>query len=297
MGPLHQALTALGAVVDSERPGHLPVTVCGPLTGAMSIDVPGDISSQFLTALMLIGPYIPGGLSVVITTPLVSQPYLEITRAVMNDFGHPDVEIGATHVQVATGSYVARHYVIEPDASSAGYPLAAAAICGGRVEVPNLTKAAMQGDAAFCDLLAQMGCTATRDDHSTVIESGGHLRGIDIDMVDLSDLVPTLAAVALFADTPTRIRGVGFIRAKESDRLGDLCTELRRLGAVATETDDGLTIEPAPLRGATLSTHHDHRLAMAFGLIGLRVDGVEIDDPGVVTKSWPGYWKMLEGLQ
>ena len=142
-----------------------------------------------------------------------------------------------------------------------------------------------------------MGCTSTRDERSTTVESGTRLEGIDIDMVDLSDLVPTVAAVAAFATGPTRIRGVGFIRAKESDRLGDLCRELRRLGADAHETDDGLTIEPTDLHGSLLDTHHDHRLAMAFGLIGLRVAGVEVDDPGVVSKSWPGYWDMLRGLQ
>jgi 3-phosphoshikimate 1-carboxyvinyltransferase len=116
-------------------------------------------------------------------------------------------------------------------------------------------------------------------------------------MVDMSDLVPTLAAVAAFADTPSRIRGVGFIRAKESDRLGDLCSELRRLGAIAADTSDGLTIEPSGLHGSRLHTHDDHRLAMAFGLIGLRVPGLEIEDPDVVTKSWPGYWEMLGSLR
>jgi 3-phosphoshikimate 1-carboxyvinyltransferase len=142
-----------------------------------------------------------------------------------------------------------------------------------------------------------MGCTSRRDADKTVVESGGALHGVDIDMADLSDLVPTLAAVATFADSPTRIRGVGFIRAKESDRLGDLCAELRSLGSAAEETEDGLTIEPSELHGGVVHTHHDHRLAMAFGLIGLRVSGVEIDDPDVVTKSWPGYWGMLGGLR
>ncbi len=116
-------------------------------------------------------------------------------------------------------------------------------------------------------------------------------------MADISDLVPTHAAVALFASTPTTIGGVGFIRAKESDRLGDLCAGLRRLGASATETDDGLVIEPSELHGGQVRTHDDHRLAMAFGVIGLRVPGVEIEDPDVVSKSWPGYWGMLEGLR
>jgi 3-phosphoshikimate 1-carboxyvinyltransferase len=298
MAPLHDALSTLGAAVQAEeRSGHLPVTVSGPLRTVDRLEVRGDISSQFLTALMLIGPYIEGGLRITVTTPLVSRPYLQITKAVMGAFGHDDVEIDEDRVDVGAGRYRARTYTIEPDGSSASYPLGAAAIRGGRVEIPGLTNTSMQGDAGFCDVLASMGCTSTRSDHSTVVESGDALHGVDIDMVDLSDLVPTLAAVATFADTPTRIRGVGFIRAKESDRLGDLCAELRRLGASATETEDGLTIEPSELHGSQLHTHDDHRLAMAFGLIGLRVPGVEIDDPDVVSKSWPGYWDMLGGLR
>ncbi len=234
MEPLHQALVALGATVRHEgQPGHLPVTVHGPLRGAGHIEVRGDISSQFLTALMLIGPYIPGGLHVDVTTPLVSRPYLDITKSVMADFGHDAVTITEHEIEVAPGSYEGRDYVIEPDASSAGYPLAAAAICGGRVEVAGLGKASVQGDAGFCDVLAAMGCTASRDDDSTWVEGATRLAGIDIDMVELSDLVPTLAAVAAFATSPTRIRGVGFIRSKESDRLGDLVSELRHLGATA----------------------------------------------------------------
>ena len=298
MSPLHDALVALGATLQpGEQWGHLPVTVSGPLRPLDRLEVRGDISSQFLTALMLIGPYVAGGLRIAITTPLVSRPYVEITRAVMAEFGHDSVTISDTSVEVGPGRYSARDYTIEPDASSASYPLAAAAIAGGRVEIPGLTKASMQGDAGFCEVLASMGCTSRRDASSTVVESAEVLRGVDIDMVDLSDLVPTLAAVATFAESSTRIRGVGFIRAKESDRLGDLCIELRRLGALATETGDGLIIEPAPLHGALLHTHHDHRLAMAFGLIGLRVPGVEIDEPDVVSKSWPGYWGMLGGLR
>ncbi|MEP7047271.1 MAG: 3-phosphoshikimate 1-carboxyvinyltransferase [Ilumatobacteraceae bacterium] len=297
MAPLHAALVALGASLDAQHAGHLPVAVSGPLSGAGNVDVAGDISSQFITALMLIGPYIPGGLRLTITTPLVSRPYLEITKTVMSEFGHDAVTVGDDRIEVGPGVYRPRRYSVEPDASSASYPLAAAAICGGQVEVPGLTDTSMQGDAGFCDVLAGMGCVARRDGGSTSVESGVRLTGVDIDMVDMSDLVPTLAAVAAFATTPTRIRGVEFIRAKESDRLGDLCDELRRLGANAGETDDGLLIEPTMLHGSHMKTHHDHRLAMAFGLIGLRVAGVEIEDPDVVSKSWPGYWGMLGSLQ
>jgi len=297
MGPLHDALVELGATVrPGEQRGHLPVTVAGPLRGGVAVDIRGDVSSQFLTALMLIGPHVPGGLRLTVTTPLVSRSYLEITKAVMAGFGHSAVTVAADSIIVDSGRYAARDYMIEADASSASYALAAAAVCGGRVEVHGLTANSRQGDAAFCDVLSSMGCSAARGETSTVVE-GGSLRGIDIDMVDMSDLVPTLAAVAVFAQSPTRIRGVGFIRAKESDRLGDLCAELRRLGADANDTDDGLEIRPAELHGARLDTHHDHRLAMAFGVIGLRVAGVEIEDPGVVSKSWPGYWDVLGGLQ
>ena len=299
MAPLHDALVALGATMQAgEGWGHLPVTISGPLRGAGHIGVAGDVSSQFITALMLIGPYIPGGLRIAVTTRLVSRPYLHITKSVMADFGHDAVTIEDNDViYVDAGRYRSRDYTIEPDASSASYPLAAAAICGGRVEVPDLTRHAVQGDARFCDVLARMGCAATRGDGSTIVESGERLDGVDIDMVEMSDLVPTLAAAAVFATTPTRIRGVGFIRAKESDRLGDLCFELRRLGADATETRDGLAIEPSELHGTRVGTHHDHRLAMAFGLIGLRVADVEVDDPDVVSKSWPGYWGVLGSLQ
>jgi 3-phosphoshikimate 1-carboxyvinyltransferase len=297
MAPLHEALESLGATVRSTTPGHLPVTVTGPLRGADRVEVRGDISSQFLTALMLIGPYVPGGVRIAITTPLVSRPYLTITQSVMAEFGHDDVSIGDDAIEVGPGRYTAREYAVEPDASSASYPLTAAAICGGRVEIPGLAQDALQGDARFCDVLAMMGCSASRGARSTIVEGGDRLGGVDIDMVEMSDLVPTLAAAAVFASSPTRIRGVGFIRAKESDRLGDLCAELRKLGANASETDDGLSVEPSPLRGAMLQTHHDHRLAMAFGLVGLRVADVEIDDPDVVSKSWPGYWGMLGGLR
>ena len=297
MAPLHDALAQLGATVRAQDNGHLPVTVSGPVRGTGRLEVRGDISSQFLTALMLIGPYVPGGLRLVITTSLVSRPFVEITKSVMAAFGHGAVSIGDDLIEVDAGAYRSRVYAIEPDASSASYPLTAAAICGGRVEIPGLTKWSMQGDARFSDVLATMGCVATRDEQSTIVASGGRLDGVDIDMVDMSDLVPTLAAAAVFAASPTRIRGVGFIRAKESDRLGDLCFELRRLGANAVETHDGLVIEPSPLRGARVQTHHDHRLAMAFGLIGLRVADVGIDDPDVVAKSWPGYWGMLGSLR
>jgi 3-phosphoshikimate 1-carboxyvinyltransferase len=295
MTPLHDALRALGARVDADDRGHLPATVTGPLHGG-TIAVRGDVSSQYITALMLVGPTLPGGLRIELTTPLVSRSYLGITSAVMAAFGVEGVEVGESAVVVPPGRYVPARHRIEPDASSASYPLAAAAIAGGTVHVPGLTAASLQGDARFASVLGEMGCDVVVNERGTSVTRDGHLRGIDVDMVDMSDLVPTLAAVAPFAHTSTTIRGVGFIRAKESDRIGDLCGELRRAGVDADETDDGLVVRPGVPHGATFRTHHDHRLAMALSLIGLVVPGVQVEDPGVVSKSWPDYWQMLAEL-
>ena len=300
MGPLHDSLTALGAsVTPGETAGHLPVTVAGPLRRADAVVMPGDVSSQYVTALMLIAPYIPGGLKLWLSSGLVSRPYLEITRSVMAAFGVTDVDIKERHVTVGPGEYLPTEYVVEPDASSASYPLAAAAMVGGAVSVPGLGTASVQGDARFVEILASMGCIVTAGPTDTVVmrRRDTPLRGVDVDMADISDLVPTLAVVATQAVTPTRISGVGFIRGKESDRLGDLAAELTKTGALVTVEPDGLLVEPTDLlHGARLGTHHDHRLAMAFGLLGLVVDGIEIGDPAVVSKSWPSYWDALAAI-
>jgi 3-phosphoshikimate 1-carboxyvinyltransferase len=220
-----------------------------------------------------------------------------ITAAVMRAFGHGAVDVGERDIAVSAGRYVATEFVVEPDASSASYPLAAAALVGGKVHVPGLTTASLQGDAGFAGVLASMGCDAVQDMTGTTVTRHGELGGVDIDMVDLSDLVPTFAVAATGAHSPSTVTGVGFIRRKESDRLGDLCAELRRAGADARDQADGLTITPALLHGAALKTHHDHRLAMSFGVLGLAVDGIEVLDPEVVTKSWPEFWTMLESLR
>jgi len=261
--------------------------------------MPGDVSSQYITAMMLIAPYVPGGLKLWLSTGLVSRPYLEITRTVMDAFGVSDVEIHDRHVSVGRGEYFPSEFRVEPDASSASYPLAAAAMVGGAVSVHGLGSSSTQGDARFVEVLESMGCLTTVGASDTVVmrRRDMPLRGIDIDMSDISDLVPTMAVVATQAVTPTRITGVGFIRAKESDRLGDLAHELRKTGAEVSVEEDGLLIQPTDLlKGARLETHHDHRLAMAFGLLGLVVDGVEVADPEVVSKSWPSFWEELGAM-
>jgi len=299
MGPLHDALTALGVTVRPlGAPGHLPVEVEGPFDpDADEVTISGDISSQFLSALMLVAPYQPKGLRFHLSSPLVSRPYVRMTAGVMASFGVDGVEIGDRIISVPAGSYGARRFEVEADASSASYPLAAAAICGGRITVEGLGAGSMQGDASFCHVLERMGCEVQQTESRTTVRRTGGLRGITVDMADVSDLVPTLAVVAAFASGTTEIHGVGFIRAKESDRVGDLCAELRAAGVGAEERPDGLVVHPGEMRAAQLGTHHDHRLAMSFALLGLGTSGIAVEDPDVVGKSWPDFWQMIEGLR
>ena len=274
------------------------MTLRGPLRHGGTVDLPGDVSSQFLTALMLIGPLLEGGLRLHPTTPLVSAPYLAVTAEVMARFGVTGVSVGEDRVDVPEGRYTGAVVDIEPDASSASYPLAMAAVAGGRVEVTGLHRHSLQGDAVFVDLLAGMGCTVGDGRSGLAVERDPAvpLRGIDVDMAGISDLVPTLAVVAATASTTTTIAGVGFIREKESDRLGDLAAELAKAGAHVAVEADGLHIEPGDLHGASLATHDDHRLAMAFGVLATAVEGIAVDDPDVVRKSWPGFWSVRETI-
>jgi 3-phosphoshikimate 1-carboxyvinyltransferase len=187
-------------------------------------------------------------------------------------------------------------YAIEPDASAASYFFGAAALTGGAITVAGLGARSLQGDVRFVDLLAAMGCDVQRDaDRITV--RGGRLHGIDVDMNDISDTVMTLAAVACFAEGPTTIRNVAHIRHKETDRLAALCTELRKVGAEVEEFPDGLKITPRRLHGAVIETYNDHRMAMSMALIGLKVPGIVIQNPGCVAKTYPGFWQDLEKLR
>jgi 3-phosphoshikimate 1-carboxyvinyltransferase len=300
MGPLHAALADLGVeVAAGDAPGHLPVTITGPPAAGRRLALPGDVSSQYVTALMLVAPHLPGGLDLELTSDLVSRPYVELTATVMAAFGVEAVGVGTRRITVAPGRYRATTLPVEPDASSASYPLAIAAVVGGRVEIAGLTAASRQGDVAFVELLDAMGCTTRLSERACVVarDPAVPLGGIDVDMAAISDLVPTVAAVAVTAASPTRIGGVGFIRAKESDRLGDLATELVKTGAAVAVEPDGLRIQPVSgLHGARLATHDDHRLAMAFGVLGAVVDGIEVEHPDVVGKSWPGYWAARDAM-
>ena len=301
MGPGLDALVALGASVEPVgAAGFLPVRLRGPLTGD-HVRLPGDVSSQFVSGLLMVGPVLAGGLRLELTTELVSRPYLDLTIAVMAQFGGEVDVVGTSVFRARPGGYVGRDVRIEPDASAASYAFAAAAICGGRVRVPGLGRNTVQGDLAFADVLERMGAQVVHGDHATEVIGTGVLRGIDVDLADLSDTAPTLAVVAAFADGPTRVRGIGFIRAKETDRIGAVVAELRRLGVDAAEEPDGFVVRPraeAPhLLPGVVQTYDDHRMAMSFAVGGLVAPGVEIADPGCVAKTFPRFWDVLESLR
>jgi 3-phosphoshikimate 1-carboxyvinyltransferase len=220
-----------------------------------------------------------------------------MTVAVMAAFGvvveRPDERTWT----VAPQTYRATDLTIEPDASAASYVFAAAALLGGTAAVPGLGDRSLQGDLAFVDVLEQMGATVERAPGGTSVTGTGRLRGVEVDMRQLSDTAQTLAVVAAFADGPSRITGIGFTRGKETDRVGNVVAELRRLGLEADEEPDGFVVRPGPVRPATVQTYDDHRMAMAFALAGLRAEGVQIADPECVAKTFPGYWRMLDELQ
>src|SRR5262249_53159182 len=248
--------------------------------------------------LLLAAPFARGDVTVEVGGPLVSRPYVDMTVRLLHLWHLRVTEspIGTFHIPGRqAGGLGGDRLAIEPDASAASYFFPAAAITGGTVTVPGLMMHSLQGDVAFVDVLERMGCAVERRQDSLTV-TGGRLRGIDVGMSDISDTVMTLAVVALFAEGPTRIRNVRHIRHKESDRVAALATELRRLGAGVEEHEDGLTVHPAPLRGATVETYDDHRMAMSLALAGLRVPGVVIRHPACVAKTYPHFFADLARL-
>ncbi|HUE73276.1 MAG TPA: 3-phosphoshikimate 1-carboxyvinyltransferase [Pirellulaceae bacterium] len=296
IGDLAEALRQLGADVFCESPnGCPPVVVRASGLRGGTAGIRGDISSQFLSAVLMAAPLAAQPVSMAIEGKLVSVPYVVMTSEVMAAFGVGGAYKPSGFYMHAPQPYRGTNYTIEPDASAASYFWGAAAITGGRVTVEGLSWKNIQGDVKFVDCLELMGCSVSKDHESITVE-GRRLRGIDIDMNAISDTVQTLAVVALFAEGPTTIRNVAHIRHKETDRIGDLARELRKLGATVEERADGLTITPGPLRGAAIDTYNDHRMAMSFSLAGLKLPGVTIRDPGCTAKTYPAYFQDLSRL-
>lgn len=306
MAPLIDALRSIGISVTAlEEEGHLPLKIQGGgahLTAAPELSVSIDRSSQFLSALMMTGVLLTEGLTVTPTGSRTAMSYVHITERMMKEFGISPVltsngNSGTTYRIPGGVSYQSQIYDIEPDLSGACYFYAAAALLGTTVTVTGVHKDSMQGDLRFILALEQLGCTVTDTPEGICVTGPAdrHFPGLDITMSDFSDQTMTMAVLALFADTPTHIRGVGHIRAQECDRMTATVTEINRLGGNARVDKDGtgIIITPTPLHGARIETYDDHRMAMAFSLVGLRVEGVEIDNPSCCKKTFENYFELF----
>jgi 3-phosphoshikimate 1-carboxyvinyltransferase len=293
------ALRSLGArATCAHDDGCPPVIIETSGLRGGQVPIKGNVSSQFLSGLLMAAPLAKGEITIEVSGVLVSAPYVEMTLELMRQFG---VEVGyddnLTLFEIPCKPwYESRTLDVEPDASAASYFFAAAAITGGSVRVPVLTRDSLQGDVAFLDILERMDCQVTAEENALGVR-GGVLHGVDVDMNEISDTVMTLGAVACFAKGPTTIRNVAHIRHKETDRLAALATELRRVGASVDEFDDGLTITPGRLHGAEIETYNDHRMAMSMALVGLKVPGIIIKNPGCVAKTYPRFFEDLETLR
>ena len=269
-----------------------------------AVSIPGAISSQFLTALLLASPLAAeqSGVEICVSGELVSKPYIDMTLRMMQSFGIlAEVHNSFRSFRIAKGAVYQSPsiYHIEPDASAASYFFAAAAVCGGSITVQGLSKNSLQGDIAFAECLEQMNCEVSWGENSIIVSRPPErqLRGINVNMNSISDTAQTLAVVALFAEGTTEIRNIEHVRHKETDRIADLATELRRFGAIVEERQDGLRITPPKvLSPATVKTYDDHRMAMSFAIAGLRLPGVVICDPDCTQKTFPGFFETLEGL-
>ena len=294
---LLDALTQIGVSARSQYDnGHLPVIVeaNGLEGGKTRLDV--SKSSQFLTALLLIAPCAKNDVEIEVVGDR-EMPYIDITLAVMEAFGVQVVSEGYKYFRIEGGQrYQPRIYNVEPDASNASYFFAAAALTGGRVTVQHLHLDSMQGDVQFVRILEQMGCQVAVSDIGITVTGPHQLKGVDVDMRAISDTALTLAAIAPFADSKVTIRNIEHTRWQETDRIHAMVTELRRLGVPVIEHQDGLEVSPSSITPAAIDTYEDHRMAMAFSLVGLKARGIRINDPDCVSKTFPNYFEVLQGL-
>ena len=304
MLPLFEALTSMGAEFTFlEKPGHLPVQVKGAAFGgkkpADKVQVDISESTQFLSALMMVAPMLDDGLTIHITSKKTDGSYIRITKKMMAQFGCAVSFDGKTYVIEAGSKYQPETYQIEPDVSAACYFYAAAAITGGSILVRNVHSTSMQGDMRFLNVLEKMGCDVKEERRGIRVTApaDGTLHGIEIDMNDFSDQSMTLAAIAPFAKEPVYIKNIGHIRLQESDRIHAIVTELARLGVRVEEEQDAVKIYPSDVKPAVVQTYDDHRMAMSFALIGLKVDGIVIDNYECCKKTFENYFDVLESIE
>jgi 3-phosphoshikimate 1-carboxyvinyltransferase len=297
MKELLDALTPLGISAVSGTPdGFPPVTIHGKDRRGGTTRLDCSRSSQYLSALLMIGPFMTQGLTIELTGPPVSSPYIDLTLDVMKRFRVTACRVDDTTYQVSGGQpYIPGDHVVEPDLSNAGYFWAAGAITGQRIGVAHIQPDSLQGDFKQIRILEQMGCDLFFEDGSVAVR-GRDLHAVDVDMSDTPDAVPAIAVVAAFAKGTTRIRNIGHLREKECDRIHAVTSQLEKMGIRTEQGDDWLTVTGGTPSGAFIHTFNDHRIAMAFAVAGLKVPDMQIENPGCVGKSFPGFWDVYDAL-
>jgi 3-phosphoshikimate 1-carboxyvinyltransferase len=298
IGVLLNALRQLGIKARAENDDGCPPVIIESVStpfagGAVAIDA--SLSSQFVSALLMPAPLWATGLRLTVNGE-AARPFVDMTLDLMRRWGVATMRDGNRIIVPGGQHYNATDFNVEPDATGASYFAAAAALVGGRVTIRGLMRDSVQGDLGFLQILEQMGARVEWNVNGVDIIGTGRLTGLDVTMSTMPDVVATLAAIAPFASSPTRIREVGFIRHHESDRIHALATELARLGAAVREFDDGLEILPSPICPAAVETYEDHRIAMAFAVAGLKLAGIRIKNPGCVTKTYPEFFDHLTSL-
>lgn len=299
---LTRAMQLAGGKVQPLGEQSFPLVVEGARFLGGAIKLKGNVSSQFISALMMVAPFAKQDTSITITTEVISLPYIEMTRKMMESFGVRCDWVSASELFIAAHQqYQARDYQVEGDASAASYFFAAAAISKGRVGVYPMIPNSLQGDLGFLQILKNMGCRIEWGVGEVFLQAteltNGELEAVEVDMSQQNDVALTLAVVALFAKGVTKINNIYNLRLKECDRVKALASELAKLGAKVVETKDSLTIEGLQnYHSASIETYQDHRVAMAFSLCGLKISGVQIKNPTCVQKTYPNYWKNFLSL-
>ncbi len=319
MQSLFEVLCSLGAQITWEgEEWHLPVRLTGAgaqpgwvkvqpealppqeRTERHPVSMEMDIgeSTQFLSAFLMAAPQFPDGARIQITGEKKDGPYIRMTRQMMDDFGVKVSFADDTYLLPADAKYRCEAYHVEPDVSAACYFYAAAAVTGGYVRVKGIRSDSMQGDLSFLDVLSRMGCDVREEEDGIAVTgpASGTLHGVTVDMRDFSDQALTLAAIAPYADTPTVITNIEHIRQQESDRIHSIVTNLRRAGISCEELPDGVRIEPGRPVPCSIETFNDHRVAMAFAIMGLGADGIVIEDPACCRKTFRQFFKILDQL-
>lgn len=276
--------------------GCPPVSIKGGNRRGGLVTLDCSTSSQYLSAMLMMGAVLNNGLHITLSGPPVSAPYIDLTLDIMKRFQVTAQRLTETQFRVPGGQeYVPGHFVVEPDLSNASYFWAAGAILGSPVKVTGVTRNSLQGDLAFVDILGLMGCEVTMDQEGITV-SGRKLTAVEVDMGRCPDVVPTLAVVAAFANGTTRITNIAHLREKECDRIEAVVSQLRKMGITADQGDDWLSVTGGVPHGATIETFNDHRIAMAFGVAGLKVENVSIENESCVGKSFPTFWEVFETL-